>query len=173
MSVTFSGGEKMQAKLQELLTALAPDKGCIVRVGFLTGSTCGKDNSAPAPEIAFFNEYGTIGRQTLENYRPGENGSKGNHIPPRPFFRNMITKNSPRWGKLLEACLKHQNYSVQQALAEAGLKIHEQLQQSIEEFTDPKNADSTIKAKGFDAPLQDSKNMKRAVWFEVVDEGGE
>jgi hypothetical protein len=170
MTASFKGGEKLEAKLKELMHAVAPEAGRAVRVGFLEGSTCGKNNSASAPEIAFFNEYGTIGRQALESMK---DGAKPNHIPPRPFFRTMISKNSPRWGKLLEACLKHQHYSVQLALAEAGLKMHEQLQQSIEEFTTPGNAPSTIAAKGFDAPLQDSKNMKRAIWFEVVEGGAE
>jgi hypothetical protein len=86
----------------------------------------------------------------------------------------MITKHSPKWGELLVACLKHQDFSVQRALEEAGLKMHEQLQQSIEEanvWAEP-NSPDTIARKDFadptGPPLQDSKNMKRAVWFDVV-----
>ena len=200
MSITgsLSGGENFKAKLESLVKAVAPGAGRTVQVGFLKGSICGINNDQDAPTIAFFNEYGTIGRQTLDTFSAERKVSKGGtvfkkgrggrisvvtkqsrvknrtsqwHIPPRPFFRNMISKNSPNWGKLLAACLKHQDFSVQQALAEAGLKMHEQLQQSIEEFSDPANAPATIKAKGFNAPLQHSKNMKRAVWLEVTDGG--
>jgi hypothetical protein len=62
MSATLEGGEKMQAKLQEILKATAPELGRTVRVGFLTGSTCGRSGAEPAPDVAFWNEYGTSRR---------------------------------------------------------------------------------------------------------------
>ena len=152
----FSGGEKMRQALDQMVEALG--RGNAVRVGFLENSTCGQDNSESAPTVAFYNEYGT------------------QRIPPRPFFRRMITVNSKTWGKLIRASLKIREGNVGQAFAITGLKMAEQLQQSIEEANEwaVPNAPATIKAKGFadptGPPLQDSKNMKRAVWFEVTDE---
>ena len=188
----FKGGEKMKQVLEHMTQQLGSAKS--VRVGFLEGSTCGKNNDASAPEVAFYNEYGTISRTQLEGFRSDDVVKEGktttkkgrggrirvitgrkqrfkatgiNHIPPRPFFRIMIQKNSPLWGKLVRAALKMSDYNTRAALNIVGLKMHEQLQKSIEDFVSPGNAPATVAAKGFDKPLEDSKNMKRAIWFEV------
>ena len=145
----FIGGGAMSSKLREMMEKLGIE--ATVRVGFLEGSTCGKDNDASAPNVAYINEF----------------GAPEAHIPPRPFFRTAISINSARWGELLGASLKLVNYDSREAMGLVGMKISEQVQQSIEDFTDPANAESTIARKGFDDPLQDSKNMKRAVNFEV------
>jgi hypothetical protein len=126
--------------------------------------------------VAFFNEFGTIERthslSTVDTtYGPLQKGSRRasayRHIPARPFFRNMIQKNSKSWGKLIAAAMKKLNYSLMGALSLTGEVLVSQLQKSIEDFTDPENAPSTVKAKGFNKPLEDSKNMKRAVAYDV------
>ena len=155
----FKGGDNMKRVLDHMAQQLGSAKS--VRVGFLEGSTCGENNDASAPEVAFYNEYGTVEHKTKSGF------TVYGGIPARPFFRIMIQKNSPMWGKLVQAALRMSDYNTKAALSIVGMKMHEQLQQSIEEFTSPGNAPSTIAAKGFDKPLEDSKNMKRAVWFEV------
>jgi len=105
-----------------------------------------------AVQVGFWLEYGT------------------SSMPPRPFFRNMISKNSPEWGKLIAVLLKRYQYKINPTLTALGMKIAEQLTQSIEEFTTPDIKQSTKNRKGFSTPLQDSRNMKRAVAFEVFDE---
>lgn len=145
----FSGGIKIAAVMNHLRENMAKDK--LVRVGFLEGSTCGINNDAPAPEIAYI----------LENGAPAAN------IPPRPFFRKMIIKNKSKWGKILLAFLKKNKFDTHKALMGTGLVMGEQLQLEITLTTDPPNAPGTIAAKGFDKPLEHSKNMKRAVSFEV------
>lgn len=174
--VSIVGGAKLQAKLAEMAGKLGPGKS--LRVGFLENSTCGVDMKSPAPAVAFFNEFGTVERaNTLENIEPLGQGplQKGHkrashyfHIPARPFFRNMIAKYHKSWGKLIEAALKKQNYGLYGALAITGEVMRGQLQKSIEEFTDPRNAPATVKAKGFDKPLEESKNMKNAVAYAVT-----
>ena len=149
-NIGFSGGLKMHAVLNHLSQALG-DKEKLVRVGFLEGSTCGIDNDASAPEIAFILEVGA----------PSAN------IPPRPFFRTMIERRKMTWGKTLMAFLKKNNYDAHLALMGTGLIMGEQLQLQITETTTPPNAPSTIAGKGFDKPLEHSKNMKRAVSAEV------
>ena len=149
----FTGGSQMSSRLRELMQELGV--GHTARVGFLEGSTCGKHNDASAPQIAFIQEFGAP--------------AKG--IPARPFFRDMIAVRSPQWGALLQAALKHRGFNSEEAMELTGMRISEQLQQSIEEFTEPGNAPSTIKQKGFDKPLEDSKNMKRAASFQVIPYG--
>lgn len=146
----FTGGEKLHELLDRILKGIKEDRP-VVRVGFLEGSTCGRDNRAHAPEIAFILE----------------NGAPAAHIPPRPFFRNMIQKRKASWSLTLQKFLKANDYDSTKALMGTGLIMGEQLQLEITEFTDPGNAESTIKRKGFDKPLEDSKNMKRAVAAEI------
>lgn len=137
----------MNRILYGLAEHLGPGKK--VRVGFLVGSTCGREHQASAPTVAFLLEFGT------------------KFMPARPFFRNMIARRSPKWGKLLAAALTHTKFNSEATLQLVGMKIAEQLQQSIEEFKEPDITQETKNRKGFDTPLQDSKNMKRAVDFEV------
>ena len=154
--MTMRGGEKMKAFLTKLSKDLTSGKP-MVRVGFLSGSMSGEHHDQPSPTIAFILE----------------NGAPAAHIPPRPFFRNMIVRRSGKWGAQLAAFLRSNNYNVKMSLDGMGLIMGEQLQVEITEFTNPGNAPATIAHKGFDKPLEDSKNMKRSVSHEVVLSGGE
>lgn len=146
----FTGGEKMKAFLDQLVKDLTGNDP-VVRVGFLEGSTCGPNNDASAPTVAFILDQ----------------GAPAAGIPPRPFFRNMIRRRRASWGKTMAAFLKANAYSKHKALMGTGLVIGEQLQLEITETTEPANAESTVARKGFDKPLEWSKNMKRAVAAEV------
>lgn len=150
----LSGGDKMIAYLRKIAEGIDADEGLRVRVGFLEGSTCGQDNSAPAPQVAFWNEFGTPGAD--------------HPVPPRPFFRTTVRTKSPTWGKLVAAALKNTEFDGRRALTVVGLRVKAQVQQQIVDTVEPRNAPATVEAKGFDKPLEDSKNMKRAVSFEVV-----
>ena len=157
--------------VHQSVAALGP--GAVVSVGFMEGSMAGwngprplhgkqeteKRANAPARQVPaaqamFWNEFGT------EN------------IPPRPAFRTMITRQSPTWGRLAMSALKMTHNNAPKALQVMGMKIGEQLQESIIDFNDPPNAPSTIATKGgIDAPLLDSRNMLRSVEYQVS--GGE
>ena len=170
MSDAFKGGSKMEQVLAEMVQKLGP--GRFVKVGFLEGGMAGwegprpkngkktttkQDNQSghqePAPMVAFWHEYGT------------------NRMPARPFFRPMIERKSPTWGKLLLAMLKLSKYNGAKALADAGFVIGEQLRDSILELKSPALAQSTIDNKGFNILLIDSHNMIRSISEQV--EGGE
>lgn len=148
----FSGGDKLKAAFAKILADLKGDN--TVRVGFLEGSHCGPDNDESAPAIAYILEVGA----------PAAN------IPPRPFFRSMITRQRGTWGKALKFFLKKRKFKTSLALMDLGLVVGEQLQLEITETTSPENAPSTVERKGFDKPLEWSKNMKRAVAAEVGSE---
>jgi hypothetical protein len=85
-------------------------------------------------------------------------------IPPRPFFRTMIAKQSSTWGAVLNAALLSTRYDSAKSLTTLGLVIAEQLQQSIIDTNDPPLAASTIAAKGSAKPLIDTDNMLKSVW---------
>lgn len=120
-----------------------------VSVGFMEGATYPDGTSVAG--VAFWDEFGIP--------------SHGQ--PPRPFFRNMIAKESPGWGRKLAGALKFTNYDGNKALGIMGADIKGALQQSINDFTTPGLAPSTIAAKGFAKPLIDSSHMLNSVDFEV------
>jgi hypothetical protein len=156
MEVTLIGGEKLKSTLSQMAEKVGVST--VVRVGFLEGATY-PDGTSVA-EVAMINEF----------------GAPAAHIPPRPFFRNAISQNSPTWGKRIAAAMKQCKLDSKKALALVGMKVGEQIVRSIESNTPPENAPSTAKRKGFKGgaavTLQDTKHMKRSVEYEVSN-GGE
>ena len=171
LQASVSGGEKLAQALSQIAEAIST--GAKVQIGFLEGSTAGwngprpignrifksvkarakadaaKGSSQPAAMVAYQLEYGN------------------KFMKPRPFFSGMIAKQSPTWGRLIAAALKAQNYNGKAALQMIGLKVKEQLQESIKDFTGEPLKASTIARKGFETPLIDSHNMIDAVDFRV------
>lgn len=167
----FTGGSNLIAKMAEIIGAA---KDLHVEVGFLEGSTAGWNGprpkaasknwkrtdkpakgipgGVPAPYIAAVLNYG--------------NPAKG--LQPRPFFDDMVAKQSPTWGRLLAAAMKLNNYDSYDALQMVGLKIKEQLQLSMLNFAGAPLSDKTVARKGFSQPLIDSHNLINAVDFRVV-----
>lgn len=139
----LSGGKG----ISKALSAIAEKMNGSVKVGFLEGATY-PDGTSVA-QNAFWQEYGTT------------------RIPSRPFFRTMISRESPGWGVLMSGAAKHYNYNGAAVLQLMGMKIAEQLQQSIVEWKDPPNAPSTIRIKGFNKPLIHHGIMQNGVDFEV------
>jgi hypothetical protein len=89
--------------------------------------------------------------------------------PARPFMRSTVAKKSPRWGNGLAVALKKTGYNSGEALAILGATIVGQIQQTIDEWKDPPNAQLTVDLKGFNKPLLDSGRMRASVAFEVDD----
>jgi len=118
-----------------------------VHVGFLEGATY--PDGTPVAAVAYWDEFGASG-------------------PPRPFFRNMIAQESPTWGPKLKGALQFTGNDGEKALRIVGDNIQGALIQSINDFTTPALAESTIKRKGFDKPLIDSAVMVNSTGVEVV-----
>jgi len=137
------GGEKLQRVLAEIGSNMEGS----VSVGFLGGAT--HPDGTSVAEAAFFNEFGTT------------------KIPARPAFRAMIANESPGWGVMMGKAAKHYDYNGVTVLQFMGVKISEQLQQSIVGWQSPPNAASTIKAKGFNKPLIHTSHTLNSVDFEV------
>lgn len=118
-----------------------------LQVGFFENATY--PDGTPVAAVAAYNEFGTA------------------TIPPRPFMRNTIAHNQPRWGELLGATLKATGYSARNALDMAGEKMASQMQIEIKNMETPPNAPRTIERKGFDKPLIDTGHMLNSVSHEV------
>lgn len=87
-----------------------------VDVGFMNGAT--EPNGVPTATAAFYNEFGTA------------------TIPPRPFFRGMIAKESPTWGSKIAGFAKLYNYDAKKVLEAMGDDIESALKQAIIDFDD-------------------------------------
>lgn len=88
-------------------------------------------------------------------------------IPSRPFFRNMLAALPPELNKFVVGALKQEKYSTEQVVILIGAFVKGKLQDSIRDFTEPPNAPSTIRRKGFNNPLIDTGHMMNSVDFEV------
>lgn len=141
------GGTKLEKVLAEMAANLT--KAGTLKVGFLAGSRY--PDGTPIAMVAAIQNYGAP--------RAG--------IPPRPFFTNMIKAKSPEWPAAIAGLLKANNYDAQLALDIAGMKIAEQLQQSIKDTNDPPLKPATIKRKGFAKPLIHHTDMINSVKHEV------
>jgi hypothetical protein len=143
----FSGGEKLEAYLRELAQKVsAPGT---LEVGFMEGATYPDGTSVPM--VAAIQEF----------------GAPANNIPPRPFFRGMIAKDSPHWGDQLGTLLKATQYDGSRALELMGEEIKGELTESIRDFGTPANSESTVDQKGFNDPLIDTGHMINSITARV------
>ena len=99
-------------------------------------------------QVAFWDEFGT------------------ETAPPRPFFRNMIHDESPKWGTQLATALRKTQQNGDAALELMGERIKDQLVKSIVQWP-ADNAPLTVAIKGFNKGLIDKGVMQRSVGFEV------
>ncbi len=141
--VEFTGGDR----LNEYLAVMAKqvEKPGTLRVGFLEKATY--PDGTPVALVA-----------AIQNF-----GAPAMGIPPRPFFSNMIRSKSPGWGAAVAANLRATNYDATATLNLMGAGIAGQLSQSIDDTNAPPLAEATIAAKGFEKPLIDSGDMRRAL----------
>lgn len=139
----LKGGDK----LQQALSDIAENMSGAVKAGFLEGATY--PDGTPVAAVAFWNEFGTT------------------TIPPRPFFRTVITDKSSEWADRLGKAAVHFEYDADKVLDAMGQTIVEDIQQSIVGWTDPENAASTVAKKGFNKPLIETSHMQNSVDYEV------
>jgi hypothetical protein len=145
---SFTGGDKLRAKLAELAAKVG--RPATVQVGFLEGATY--PNGTSVALVAAVQEFGAPSRG----------------IPPRPFFRAMIAKESGHWGDDVGKILAANGYDGPKALALMGEEISGELRQSIVETNSPPLAPATAKAKGSDKPLVDTGHMLNSIDYEVT-----
>lgn len=145
---TISGGDRATRYLRHLGDQLRG--GPHVRVGFLSGATYPDGTSVAL--VAAINEFGAPSR--------GQ--------PPRPFFRNMIKKNSASWPDAVAGLMRAHDNDVATVLDLVGQGVAGQLRQSIVDLDTPLLAASTVARKGNAKPLVDTGHMLQSIDHEVV-----
>jgi hypothetical protein len=145
---TISGGRKLEAALHALSAKLA--KPATLRVGFLQGATYPDGKSVAM--IAAIQEFGAP--------------SAG--VPPRPFFRNMVASQSPKWAAALAQALEANDNDAARALALMGEAIAGELRASIIDTNAPPLAPATVARKGFSKPLIDTSVMINSIDYEIT-----
>ena len=120
---TLSGGAKLDAYLKA--TAEKVTNAATLSVGFLEGATY--SDGTPVAMIAAIQNFGAPSRG----------------IPPRPFFSNMIAKDSSAWPDQLAALLKMNDMDARKSLTMMGEGMVGQLRQSIVDTNDPPNSPVT------------------------------
>jgi hypothetical protein len=147
MSVTISGGDRLEAALRAM-AAKVSNPGTL-RVGFLENAKY--PDGTPVAMIAAIQDF----------------GAPAAGIPPRPFFRNMIADKKGEWPKAIGDLLKANNYDAKITLDQTGQAIVGQLRQSIIDTNAPPLKPATVRRKGFEKPLIDTGHMIQSVDYEI------
>lgn len=145
-NTVLSGSDGVMKALEDIAARMG---GGEVAVGFMEGATY--PDGTPVAAVAFWNEF----------------GAPENNQPPRPFFRQMIAKESPTWPDKMAKLAKATDYDGEKTLALMGEDIKGALQQSINDLETPALAESTVESKGFSKPLIDTGHMLNSVAYEV------
>ncbi|NWC11933.1 hypothetical protein HX776_24405 [Pseudomonas agarici] len=189
---SFHGGEALQKYLDNIAKNLT--KGDALKVGFLENATY--PDGTPVAMVAAVNEFGgtiEIPERTQDlHFKYNDRTDEISHrfarkdksnfvqtvtipahkitVPPRPYFRNMITAKSPAWGSEMSRLMRANEYDAGVTLAQMGERIKGQLQQSIVDLKDPPNKASTLRQKAGSNPLVDTGHMLNSVDYEVGEE---
>jgi len=122
----ITGGEKLVAALKKY----AGPKALTLRVGFLE-SARHYPGGLPVAAVAAIQEYGAPSAPL-------------GAIPPRPFFRTMVSAKKSTWGAAIAASLKSTNYDAEAALRTVGEVIAGQLKLSIRSTNSPALSEVTL-----------------------------
>ena len=144
---TLSGGEKLIAALENISRSVK--RGASLKVGFLSGATY-PDGKSVAMIAA------------IQNF-----GAPSRNIPPRPFFTNMIRRESSGWPDLMQAQLKATGYDAKTTMERMGAVLKGQLQLSIRTGPFAPLKPATVARKGFATPLIDTGHMINSVDWQV------
>lgn len=143
--VTLSGGTKIEKALADI--AKKASKATELDVGFLADATY--PDGKPVAMVAALNEFGH------------------DNVPPRPFFRGMISDKSPEWPEAVGDLLVANGYDATRTLEQTGAAIKGQLQEAITVYVGPPLAESTIARKGNNKQLVDTGVMLKSAAYRV------
>jgi hypothetical protein len=141
------GGEKTLSYLADLASKLSSQSSNLL-VGYFDDSGA-YPKGISVKEVANMNEFGTA------------------NAPPRPFFRQFIDENQKGWTATLRKYLKGYSYDREETLRAMGELMVKQLQATIDKFDSVPLAESTIRKKGHDKQLIDTKLMRESASYKV------
>lgn len=172
------------SKLTDMLNKYRRAESVALRVGILDKKTY-PDGELVA-QVGYINEYGYTGKIPARkqkiyhsvdsdgNMKYGGKfvkASKANlerivdipaydlNIPARPFFRTTIENNRADLPAKVASLM--QKHDVETALRLVGEYLSDELQESVITWEEPPNAPSTIRAKGYNAPLRGPDRLLR------------
>jgi len=108
--------------------------------------------------IAAWNEYGT------------EVNHQGRPIPERPAFRTTVRREQPRLARRMAEAVKGVlggRENLEGALQEIGDDLVQSLREAVQDWAVPPNAARTIKRKGENNPLVETKHLQSAIQAKV------
>lgn len=135
-------------KLTDMLDKYRQKVSLGMRVGIM-----GEKTYPDGPKVAtvgFFNEFGT------------------DQIPPRPFFRSTVEANRDVLPRMAASLLA--NNEPETVLRLIGEHMVGELVDSVMTWSDPPNADSTVEAKGYNAPLRANDRLLRNSFTYEIDQ---
>lgn len=180
-------------KLTDMLDRYREEKGVVVRVG-LIGSGTYPDGELVSM-VGYINEYGYSGlvpaRTATIRHAVDADGNISNggkfikkgaggiersvkipeyqlEIPARPFFRTAVFENKNALKSLIAATIESDGISA--AAEKAGQFMVEALSESVNTWQDPPNAKSTVRAKGYNAPLRANDRILRNSFTYEIEE---
>lgn len=179
------------SKLTEMLDKYRKEPKAALKVGIMGDKTY-PDGELVA-YVGYVNEYGYKGmvparKQTIyhsinQDGSMRQNGrfvkaAKANlervvdvpayelNIPSRPFFRTAVANNKDKLKEIIAKAIKEGG--VVYGMRIAGEFMSDQLQESVMTWSEPENAKSTQKAKGYNAPLRaNDKLLRNSFTYEI------
>ena len=98
-----------------------------------------------------------------------EYGVPEHNVPPRPFMWRTFDGNAKKWAKIVQDELPQmKKLDLKRMIKRLASIAVRDTQKTIDELQYPPNAESTIRAKGFNNPLIDSGQMRDSVTWRLV-----
>lgn len=144
---------KKRAEFIQNLSAKAAEVGVLENSRGV--SRKGKVSKLGAAEIAAIQCKGTI--------------DSGHWIPPRDYQTNAFVENKVKYKKIIKKAIANGIESSNVFMVVGQIAVADQ-KLAIRKIT-PRNAPSTIKAKGKDSPLIDTGHLLKSLTYKVVDSG--
>ena len=129
------------SKLTDTLNKYRRAESVALRVGIMADKTY--PDGVKVAQVGVDNEYGVPER----------------NVPARPFFRNTIENNRADLPAKVASLM--QKHDVETALRLVGEHLSDELQESVMTWEEPPNRPSTIRAKGYNAPLRGPDRLLR------------
>lgn len=140
------------SKLTEFLDKYRKAQSLKMKIGILADETY--PDGTKAAFVGYVNEYGA----------PSD--SEDQIIPARPFFRTAIENNREILPQMTASLLS--KHDPETAARKIGDHMVGELTRSVNNWSDPENAKSTQRAKGYNAPLRaNDKVLRNSFSYEI------
>lgn len=134
--------------LKKMLDKYRRQNKVALRVGIMGGKTY--PDGTPVAGVGYVNEYGT------------------DIIPTRPFFRSAIANERSVLPQMAASLLSKSDPET--ALRLIGEHMVGALSDSVQTWSDPPNAPSTIRGKGYNSPLRaNDRLLRNSFSYEIED----